>query len=97
MCRGATATLTNYEENQRYDLLTAIDALCATLANNPGRPTRREPGAPRGGTKQETVLAMPWRPEGATVAQIAGSTGWAQHTVRGSFAGLKKSSATRSR
>jgi len=27
--------------------------------------------------------------EGATVAQIADATGWAQHTVRGFFAGLK--------
>ena len=30
------------------------------------------------------------RPEGATVAQIAEATDWAQHTVRGFFAGLKK-------
>ncbi len=30
------------------------------------------------------------RPEGGTVAQIANATGWAQHTVRGFFAGLKK-------
>ena len=30
------------------------------------------------------------RPEGATVAQVAEATGWAQHTVRGFFAGLKK-------
>ena len=30
------------------------------------------------------------RPEGATVAQIAEATGWAAHTVRGFFAGLKK-------
>ena len=30
------------------------------------------------------------RPEGATVAQIAEATGWAQHTVRGFFAGQKK-------
>jgi hypothetical protein len=29
-------------------------------------------------------------PEGATVAQIAEATGWAPHTVRGFFAGLKK-------
>ena len=40
--------------------------------------------------KQEQVLAMLRRPEGATVAQIAEATGWAQHTVRGFFAGLKK-------
>ena len=60
-----------------------------------GKPARtpRAPGAPRKpreGTKQEQVLAMLRRPEGATVAQIAEATGWAQHTVRGFFAGLKK-------
>jgi hypothetical protein len=30
------------------------------------------------------------RPEGATVAQIAKATGWAQHTAGGFFAGLKR-------
>jgi len=62
------------------------------LAGKPDR-TPREPGTPpkpREGTKQEQVLAMLRRPEGATVAQIAEATGWAQHTVRGFFAGLKK-------
>ncbi|MBR0669952.1 DUF3489 domain-containing protein [Roseomonas soli] len=76
----------------RTDLPTAIDALRAALATKPGRPPR-EPGAlpkPREGTKQEAVLALLRRPEGATVAQVAEATGWAQHTVRGFFAGLKK-------
>ena len=79
------------EENQRYDLGSAIDALRQMLTK-PARPAR-EPGAPRKlreGTKQEQVLAMLRRPEGATVAQIAEATGWAAHTVRGFFAGLKK-------
>ena len=67
----------------------AIEALRATLAGKPPR-TARQPGAPRQGTKQETVLTMLRRPEGATVAQIAEATGWAAHTVRGFFAGLKK-------
>ena len=35
-------------------------------------------------------VAMLRRREGAIVAQIAEATGWAQHTVRGVFAGLKK-------
>ena len=48
------------------------------------------PRTPRQGTKQETVPALLRRPEGATIAQIAEATGWAQHTVRGFFAGLKK-------
>ncbi len=80
------------EANQRYDLADAIDALRAMLAGKPAR-AAREPGAPRTprqGTKQEAVLAMLRRPEGATVAQIAEATGWAPHTVRGFFAGLKK-------
>ena len=79
------------EENQRRDMDSAIDALRQMLTK-PTRPTR-EPDAPRKprvGTKQEQVLAMLRRPEGATVAQIAEVTGWAPHTVRGFFAGLKK-------
>ncbi|WP_240756786.1 DUF3489 domain-containing protein [Roseicella aquatilis] len=78
------------------DLIGALDAPMAALrillAGKLAR-TPREPGAPRKpreGTKQEQVLAMLRRPEGATVAQIAEATGWAQHTVRGFFAGLKK-------
>jgi hypothetical protein len=78
------------------DLIGALDAPMAALrillAGKPAR-VAREPGAPRKpreGTKQEQVLAMLRRPEGATVAQIAEATGWAQHTVRGFFAGLKK-------
>ena len=78
------------------DMIGALDAPIAALrtllAGKPAR-TSREPGAPRKpreGTKQEQVLAMLRRPEGATVAQIAEATGWAQHTVRGFFAGLKK-------
>ena len=30
------------------------------------------------------------RPEGATIDQIAGATGWLAHTVRGAFAGALK-------
>jgi hypothetical protein len=70
----------------------AIEALRGTLAGKPPRPAR-EPGAPRKareGTKQEAVLALLRRGEGATVAQICEATGWQQHTVRGFFAGLKK-------
>ncbi|MBR0674993.1 DUF3489 domain-containing protein [Roseomonas alkaliterrae] len=75
-----------------------MEALRAALAGKPARATRgraaeRTDGAPRRpreGTKQETVLAMLRRPEGATVAQICEATGWQPHTVRGFFAGLKK-------
>jgi hypothetical protein len=84
------------EANREGDMIGALDArmeaLRTLLAGKPAR-TPREAGAPRKpreGTKQEQVLAMLRRPEGATVAQIAEATGWAQHTVRGFFAGLKK-------
>ncbi|MDI3306256.1 MAG: DUF3489 domain-containing protein [Acetobacteraceae bacterium] len=79
------------EASQRDDLADAIEALRGILVR-PGREARdpAAPRKPREGTKQQQVLAMLRRPEGATVAQIAEATGWAPHTVRGFFAGLKK-------
>jgi hypothetical protein len=44
----------------------------------------------RDNSKQATVLQMLRRPEGATIAQICGATGWQAHTVRGTFAGSFK-------
>ncbi len=84
------------EANREGDMIGALDApmeaLRTLLAGKPARAPREAgaPRKPREGTKQEQVLAMLRRPEGATVAQIAEATGWAQHTVRGFFAGLKK-------
>ncbi|WP_240048408.1 DUF3489 domain-containing protein [Crenalkalicoccus roseus] len=95
---AAAAVLTAWEDatNRDTDMIGALEGPMARLrAALAGKPARmpREPGAPRKpreGTKQEQVLAMLRRPEGATVAQIAEATGWAPHTVRGFFAGLKK-------
>ena len=99
---AATAVLEAWDDQagrfgtHEGDMIGALDAPIAALrAMLAGKPARvaREPGTPRQpreGTKQEQVLAMLRRPEGATVAQIAEATGWAQHTVRGFFAGLKK-------
>ncbi|WP_236038769.1 DUF3489 domain-containing protein [Belnapia arida] len=61
----------------------------------PARPARhpRQPGAsrtPRTGTKQETILALLCRADGASGPNMIEATGWAPHTVRGFLAGLKK-------
>ena len=41
-------------------------------------------------SKQEAVIAMLRRPEGATVDEVAHATGWQRHTVRGVFSGTLK-------
>jgi hypothetical protein len=41
-------------------------------------------------SKQDEVIAMLRRPEGATVDEVAGATGWQRHTVRGVFSGTLK-------
>ncbi|MFC7476244.1 DUF3489 domain-containing protein [Dankookia sp. GCM10030260] len=77
------------EANPRCDL---ADALRALPAGKPAGSPRDAavPRKPREGTKHEAVLTMLRGPEGATVAQVAETTGWTQQTVRGFFAGLKK-------
>ena len=41
-------------------------------------------------SKQEAVIAMLRRPEGATVDDVVSATGWQRHTVRGVFSGTLK-------
>ena len=41
-------------------------------------------------SKQDAVIAMLRRPEGATVDEVARATGWQHHTVRGVFSGTLK-------
>jgi Protein of unknown function (DUF3489) len=41
-------------------------------------------------SKQDAVIAMLRRPEGATVDEVASATGWQRHTVRGVFSGTVK-------
>ena len=89
---AATAAVAAWDASQdRAGMEAVVAVLRATLAGKPAR-AAREPGAPRQpreGTKQQQVLAMLRRPEGATIAQVIDATGWQAHTVRGFFAGLK--------
>jgi hypothetical protein len=61
----------------------------------PGAPADTQPDAAetrttRSGTKQELMIALLKRPEGATVEQIAAATGWQHHTIRGAISGALK-------
>ncbi|CDK97900.1 conserved protein of unknown function [Magnetospirillum gryphiswaldense MSR-1 v2] len=51
-----------------------------------GEPVRKM----RQGTKQEALIAMLKRPEGACIAEIMEATGWLAHTIRGAIAGALK-------
>ena len=41
-------------------------------------------------TKQDAVLKLLKRPQGATVAQLQKATGWLPHSVRAALTGLRK-------
>ena len=83
----------NDETNREIDIIGALEepmaALSIALAGKPERPAGA-PRPPREGTKQQAVLALLRRDEGATIAQIMEATAWQSHTVRGFLAGLKK-------
>jgi hypothetical protein len=93
--QAALAVLTAWDDeaNRETDIIAAIEAPMNALRVLLAGKAPRDAGAPRkprSGTKQEAVLTLLRRTEGATVAQIAEATGWASHTVRGFLAGLKK-------
>ena len=88
---AAASVLTAWNAEGRAGLDAAVDALRAASTKPIRAP--RETGAPRKpreGTKQEAVLALLRRPDGASGPAIAEATGWAPHTVRGFLAGLAK-------
>jgi len=93
---AATAVLKAWDDQtscfgtHEGDMIGALDASIAALRPLLAGEHNRTPRKPREGTKQKQVLAMLRRPEGATAAQVAEATDWAQHMVRGFFAGLKK-------
>ncbi len=77
-------------------LALGIEPEPAVEASMPAAPTATSPGAPartrqpRSGTKQELLIAMLKRPEGATVPEVVEATQWQPHTVRGAIAGALK-------
>ena len=70
-------------------VLAALRAVAAlklpALAARPESPRQ-----PRTGSKQDQVIALLRRPEGATLAEIGEATLWAPHTCRGVLAGALK-------
>jgi hypothetical protein len=86
------------EDTNSADEPAADEAQVEAAPKRRARPRKTAPAgadiapAPktRGGTKQEQLIAMLRRKEGATIAQIVAALGWAPHTVRGAFAGALK-------
>lgn len=61
--------------------------LAKTAASKPSRGSGK-PG--RSGTKQEQLISMLRRPDGATIGEIVKAFGWQPHTVRGAISGALK-------
>ena len=69
------------------DRAVLIDELWSAIEALPD--PEPEPDAKRP-SKQDEVIAMLRRPEGATVDEVASAMGWQRHTVRGLFSGTVK-------
>ena len=67
------------------DRAALIDELWSAIEALP----EPEPDAKRR-SKQDEVIAMLRRPEGATVDEVGSAMGWQRHTVRGLFSGTLK-------
>jgi hypothetical protein len=88
------AVLAAWDDPDHTGLPEAIAAVRAILGRNG---EARQPGqtrAPREGTRQQAVLELLRREQGATIAQVIEATGWQSHTVRGFLAGLKRKGMT---
>ena len=69
------------------DRETLIDELWSAIEALPDPEPQSDAKRP---SKQDEVIAMLRRPEGATVDEVASATGWQRHTVRGVFSGTLK-------
>jgi uncharacterized protein YcnI len=61
-----------------------------TAVDSPATTVDPTPRAPREGTKLATLVAALRMPEGTTIAEIAATTGWQAHSIRGAMAGILK-------
>ena len=66
---------------------TLIDQLWSAIET---LPEPEPPPDPKRRSKQDAVIALLRRPQGATVDEVARATGWQRHTVRGVFSGTLK-------
>jgi hypothetical protein len=66
-----------------------IDQLWSAIEALPD-PEPELPSDAKRPSKQDEVIAMLRRPEGAAVDEVASATGWQRHTVRGVFSGTLK-------
>jgi hypothetical protein len=69
------------------DRVALIDQLWSAIEALPGPEPQSDAKRP---SKQDEVIAMLRRPEGATVDEVVCATGWQRHTVRGVFSGTLK-------
>jgi hypothetical protein len=69
------------------DRAALIDQLWTAIEDLPEPEPQSDAKRP---SKQDEVIAMLRRPEGATVDEVATAMGWQRHTVRGLFSGTLK-------
>jgi len=69
------------------DRAALIDQLWPAIEALPDPEPQHNPRRP---SKQDDVIAMLRRAEGATIEEVANATGWQRHTVRGVFSGTLK-------
>jgi hypothetical protein len=80
--------LPNTEKRRKIgDRDALIDQLWSTIEALPDPDQQSDTKSP---SKQDAVIAMLQRPEGATVDEVASAMGWQRHTVRGVFSGTLK-------
>jgi len=80
--------LPGVEERRRVgDRDALIDQLWLAIEALPDPDAQSDAKRP---SKQDAVIAMLQRPEGATVDEVASVMGWQRHTVRGLFSGTLK-------